>query len=233
MKIKIVKTLSLLCWGILWDGNTSKATAGVLASASARWNSFSFAALEDEVTPNYYGYGIGLNFGYSLAQILDIGAYGTYTPGRFKNAELFREDAQLMGYGAEVGLRIAKAVYFGVHGGSYQYNLVHQRTDDEVLGSWGGTGVGVMLGAFFPINKSKYWQVGLDFARINVTPQNDLAKAYVDTSSSNEDEAAAPADTSKTRQIDSIAVNLTYLLNGYVNSRESGGLFDSFLDSMF
>jgi hypothetical protein len=225
-----IKSLCLTTFIVI----SMEAQAGALLGLSARWNSFSFAAVDEEPTPNYYGFGFGIDAGYSISQIVDIAAYANYTPGRYKNAEILEEDAVLFGYGGELAVRIASAVYVGVHGGVYQYNLIHQRNDDEVRGSWAGTGGGLAVGAFFPINKSNYWQVALDFARINVSPVNDLAKSYVaaTATAANNDGGAASANF-KDRQIDSIAVQLTYLFNGHVSSREGGGLFNSFLNSMF
>ena len=63
------------------------ALAGALVSPGVHWKSFSFRPLEQEPTPNYFGYGGSLRLGYSWAQVLDMALFGSYTPSQLNGAD--------------------------------------------------------------------------------------------------------------------------------------------------
>jgi len=188
--------------------------AGWLVTTALHWKTFSFAPVEEEATPNYYGYGGQLNFGYSFNQVFDLAVFGNYTPGQLKNPEIGQEDASLMGYGGELGLRLFKAIYFAGRGGSYKYNLIHQHKDEEVDGRWQGTGGELAIGAIFSMHKSKtsYWQVSLDYGKFIMQNADDP-------------ETGA-------RKIDAISVNFGYVFNSFNAISATDGIFRDFLNSL-
>lgn len=189
--------------------------AGPLASVSLSWNSFSFAPKEEEATPNYYAYGPGLKLGYSFGQVFDVVAYGSYLPAKRRRAAFGKEDVNLFGYGGELAFRFDKAVYFNVHGGPYKYQLIHRTRDDELSGEWAGIGGGLGLGAIFPVNKSNFWQVSLEFTHIGVTLKDEI-EAY---------------ETNEKRTMDVFTVALAYVFNANVTSLQSG-IFGDFMRSL-
>lgn len=138
---------------------------GILASVGTRWQSAALRPLEEEATPNYYGYGLGCQLGYSFGQIFDTKLYGNYVPSRLKSASLGKENLQFWEYGLELGFRIAGTIYLGFRGGYFSYRMLF-RTDHskEVDGEWKGPGGGVSLGAFRVNKKSHMFQITVDIA---------------------------------------------------------------------
>lgn len=139
--------------------------AGLYLVAGPNWNNFVFEPVEREETSNYYGYGARGSFGYSLGQILDLGLYGHYTPGRLDSASLTKEDARLWHAGAEAGLRFANAVFLGVRGGPALYRLNVKNEDSEVEGQWTGTMFQGSLGLIMPVTKTSFWQTTVDIGQ--------------------------------------------------------------------
>ena len=189
------------------------ANAGTLISAEARWNAFSFHTVESEPTPNYYGWGPRLKGGYSLYQVLDLALWGSYTPGGYGKAKFGDRDAYLYGYGGEIALRMAGAIFFALKGGQYSYYLLNLHNDDAVSGKWAGLGVGVSLGAFFAVSESQYWQVTLDWDRIFPEKHDKGIE-------------------SNKRVMDSFAVGLAFVFNHYDGFKLHNTLLESFLNSL-
>jgi hypothetical protein len=154
--------LVLLCGVFLCSG---RGVAGFLLTAGPSWNNYVFEAESSEDTPNYYGYGGRVGWGYSVAQIVDIGLYAQYIPGRLNTAIPPRTDTVLMDYGAEVGVRFMQALYLGIRGGIWKYQLFRAYRDDEVRGSWLGLGATGALGLIWPVNKKVSWQTNFEFGR--------------------------------------------------------------------
>jgi hypothetical protein len=149
--------------------------AGLLFTIGPNWNNFVFEAEKNEDTPNYYGYGARMSWGYSVAKVADFGIYAQYTPGRLNSATPPRTDAVVMDYGAELGLRVLNVFYLGARGGMWKYQLYRAYEDAEVRGSWMGLGGTASLGMIMPISKRSAWQTTFDVGqavmqKLNVTP---------------------------------------------------------------
>lgn len=139
----------LILWAVFGSGIWEKRSwAGVLATVGARWQAFSFKPIEDEPTPNYYGYGLTVGIGYSLLQALDFGLYGNYTPSQPYASRLGKEKVQLGDYGAEIGFRFAETIYIALRGGMLYYRMLFRTNSTEIDGTWRGPGGGASIGVF-------------------------------------------------------------------------------------
>jgi hypothetical protein len=190
------------------------AEAGVYVSPSLRWASFSARPQAEEKTPNYYGYGAGLQLGYSFGQVFDVGGFGTYLPARIGSAAPDGADAKLSLFGGELGFRIADSVYFALRGGASFYELLEQRRDDELTGAWRGPAFGFALGAVRRLSKQSFVQTSFE-----------LMHTIVERGASDE------ADAGK-RRLDSFGVSLAYLFNAQSSYRVQSAIFQNFIDAL-
>lgn len=188
------------------------AFAGVLLSIGPNWNNFVFEPEKDEKTPNYYGYGGRMSFGYSVARVWDLALYGHYSPGKLNAAAGTEEDARFYHMGFETGLRIAKAIYLGVRGGPALYRLVQQNEATEIPGQWTGTTGQVSLGILLPVNKASSWQASLDIGQTNLKPSDDAG--------------------SKPRTLSQISLTLAFVYNGYESTAVDTAIFNNWLKNM-
>lgn len=186
------------------------AFAGLLVAPSIKWCNFSFRPLENEPTPNYYGYGAGLNLGYSVKQAIDVGIYAQYVPATLKTAKLLEEDASLMFYGFEIGFRISEAVFLGGYYGVTQYHLLKQDDDDELPGTYQGMGGGLKLGAIYTIDKSMAWQIALEAMHASLKNTKDSEEPG--------------------RFLDSFALSVTFVFNEFKNYFVKNPLLKGFLN---
>ncbi len=187
--------------------------AGFLFTLGPNWNNFVFEAERDEDTPNYYGYGARMSWGYSAAQVADFGIYTQYTPGRLNSATPPRTDAVVMDYGAELGFRLFHMFYFGARGGMWKYQLFRAYEDSEIRGSWMGLGGTASLGMIMPISKRTAWQTSLDLGQAVMQKLN-----------------SSPADTNtKYRKLTRLGVTLSFVYN----EDDISSVADSLLKSFF
>jgi hypothetical protein len=193
------------------------AVGGVYVSPSVRWASFSARPEAEEKTPNYYGYGAGLQLGYSFGQVFDFGGFGTYLPARIGSAAMDGADAKLSLYGGELAVRIADSVYFALRGGASMYELVTQKRDDELTGRWRGPAFGVALGAVKRLSKQSFVQTSFELMHTIV----ERAKK----------DDADGADAGK-RRLDSFGISLAYLFNNQSSYRVDNAIFQNFLDAL-
>lgn len=211
MRRSLIAAVGLL--GFL--GLAAPARAGWYLAPEARWGVFAARPEAGENTPNYYGYGGTLSFGYSPRQMVDIGAYGSYLPGALKHAEIGKDDATLVSYGGELGFRIADAVYLGFRGGPDKYRL-NQPSDDperpELAGKWTGVCGGLSLGAVMRASKQFIVQTTLDVMH-HVVKQED------------EPELGK-------RRFDEFSVGLTFMLNSHKAYLIENSIFKDYLDSI-
>ena len=156
--------------------------AGVLFSIGPNWNNFVFEPEAKEDTPNYYGYGGRIAWGYSVAQVFDLGLYTHYTPGQLKEASVMDADASLLDYGAELGVRIFDLLYIGTRAGVWKYQLFKSKEDGEIAGKWMGLGGSASVGMIMPISKRASWQTSLDLGQATMRKVNNTA---TDTSTGN------------------------------------------------
>ena len=189
------------------------AQAGWFAAPEASWSSFSFEPTHGEVTPNYYGIGLGLSAGYSVSQAFDLGIYGQDLPGRLHAAQFGKGDATLVSYGGELAWRFADTVYFGLHGGLTQYDLKTQTDPTELPGRWSGPSGGLALGAVTRLSKSQFIQATFE-----------LTEAVV---------ADASNQGLGKRKLDQFAFGLTWAFIGEGRSHLiESGIFKDFLDTL-
>lgn len=154
--------------------HASPCRAGAYGSLGPNWNNFVFEPLEYEETPNYYGYGGRGSFGYSIGQILDLGLYGHYAPGRLNAATSTQTGAQFYHLGAETALRLANAVYVGIRGGPASYRLSKAYEEAEVLGTWTGSMIQGSVGLILPVGKTPAaWQTTLDLGQATLKSADD------------------------------------------------------------
>lgn len=188
------------------------AMAGFLIAPSAGWTNFAFRPVDDEPTPNYFGYNGRLLLGYSFKQKLDFGLSGQYVPATLKSAKL-HQDATLQMYDFNLGVRIADAVYVGGHYGLLHYRLNDQTADYEALGEYSGNQGGVELGAIFRLDKSNFWQISVDFGYADVTGEDENG-------------------LERNRIIDMFVVRLTYVYNHFSSNYIESSVIGKFMDSM-
>ena len=195
---------------------TEEAQAGFLLSPGVSWRSFSFQPRDKEPTPNYYGYGFGLNLGWSIGQVVDVVGYGRYTPARLKKAEPLQENATLWGYGGELAFRLARTIYVAGRGGRYFYNLLHQKDENEVRGRWAGVGGGGSVGAQFNTSRTSGWQISVDYTRIFLKKE-ELGEQEEDIG----------------RTMDAFSLSLCFLINGQgLGGLLGGDYIGDFLNSL-
>jgi|GEM_PF-2518280 len=136
-------------------GVGSKAFAGVSFSPEVNSTIFSFRALDEEDTANYFAAGAGIGVGYSLMRAVNFSLRGNYYPGRPKAPRVGKEDAALFSYGVGANFTLGGIIRIGVNGGKYIYNLVHQTVEDDVDGRWSGAGGGIEFGTMVSQRKSQ------------------------------------------------------------------------------
>jgi len=173
-----------LALGVLLSLWAPPAAAGFLWQMGGTWESLSLRPVAEEPTPNYYGYGVQMVYGYSFWGVWDLGLTMAYAPLQQESAGLGQEDLQWISYGGVMGLRFGQAVYIGLKGLVQQYDLIRQKSDDEVDGSWRGNGAQLSLGGFWPMGtrKGHLLQVNLDLGMATLNRQDAAdRKRVVDT----------------------------------------------------
>lgn len=161
---------------------TTTASAGVLATGALKWQTLALRPLTDEPTPNYFGYGGELQFGYSFARKWDLALYTSYTPMRMKSATFGTNDLVTFDYGIATGFRIASTVYLGLRGGWLQYDLNKKFKDEEIDGTWRGFCGFFELGTFWPVSKPASLQVALLLGHGGLERiDSDDEKRFIDT----------------------------------------------------
>lgn len=199
----------------------SIAEAGFLLSPSIRWGSFSAQAEDGEPTPNYFGYGGGLDVGYSFGQVFDIVGHYSFLPARLKSAKAGAQDASLTTYGGGLGLRIAESVYFGLRAGTTTYELHKALGTDELSGLWSGPSGGFSLGAVARVGKQSFIQTC--FEVMHTVMQRDKAPLL-------EDGTEVP-DPGR-RRFDAFGLSLAYVFNGAHSYKIENTIFNDFLDTL-
>jgi hypothetical protein len=208
MRLRVV-ALTLL--GLAFAGT---AEAGWYVTPAVKWSSFAARPEGNEPTPNYYGYGGALSFGYSAKQVFDLGAYGQYLPGTRREADPSDVQASLVSYGGELGLRIAESVYLGFRGGASTYHMMKPDPTraDELTGTWSGSSGGMALGAVSKVSKNSFFQTSVEFMQHVVANAKD-------------------SDLGK-RRFDSFALSVQYVFNSEKSYLIENTMFKNFLDSM-
>lgn len=189
-----------------------EARAGLYAGVGASWNNFVFEPVAEEDTPNYFGYGGRASVGYSAANILDLGIYGHYTPGRLGTPAPSPEDARLWHGGGELGLRLGNAVYLGARGGPALYRLNSQTKDEEVPGQWTGTMFQGSAGLIVPVNRYFQCQTTLDIGQASLRPSSTDG-----------------AD----RTLTEISVTISFVYNYYQSTARETALFKNWIRNVY
>ncbi len=196
-----------------WDFETAE--AGLLLSPAAKWTTFAARPTGTEATPNYYGYAGELSVGYSVGQVFDITAFGSYTPGRRKKAKFAEDDVSLITYGGGTALRFASAVYLGFKFGHSVYSPQKVSDENEIVRRYEGLGGGVAIGAISPMSKQSFVQTTFEVMH------------YVLTLSDQSSDGSG-----LTRRFDSVSIGLAYVYNANSSDRIENKLFQGFLDSI-
>jgi hypothetical protein len=188
-----------------------------LFTLGPNWNNFVFEASAKEDTPNYYGYGGRTSLGYSFGQIFDLALYGHYSPGRLDSASATDAHAVISDYGAETGLRILSVMYLGVRGGVWNYRLPKKTLDEEIEGTWSGTGGEATFGLLFPATKQASWQMTMD-----------VGQGLLDKQKKTADELLL-----KPRKFSRVSVTISFVFNSYMSNSVDSALFNSFMKTFF
>lgn len=205
------RLLNLFLFVGVFFADAERCYAGFLFTIGPNWNNFVFEAERNEDTPNYYGYGGRMSWGYSVGQVADFGLYTQYSPGRLNSAMPPRTDAALMDYGAEVGFRLANVLYVGARGGMWKYQLFKAFQDNEIRGAWLGLGGTISVGMLMPISKRTSWQTSLDMG------QGVLQQL----------KGATSATTTRYRKLSRVGVTLAFVYNDDGVSSVAESLFNS------
>lgn len=197
------------------------AHAGWYASPSLAWASLASRPLASEATPNYYGYKVATSFGYSLSQVLDLGAFYSYLPAQLNAAKLGGRDILLTSYGGEMALRLGESVYIGLRGGLASYELRTRKHLDEVGGQWTGPAGGIALGAVKKLTKQSFIQTSLELMHtITQRRKND-----------DQDEALT-GEEPRRRRFDSLAISVAYVFNQHDSNRPDFAIIRDFIDTL-
>jgi hypothetical protein len=219
-----MKSRMFLCLAVgLCFSDFDTAEAGLLISPVAKWTTFAARPTGTEATPNYYGYAGELGLGYSVGQVFDLTAFGSYTPGRRKNAKLGEDDVSLITYGGGTALRFASAVYLGFKFGHSIYSPQNVSEENEIVRRYEGLGGGVAIGAISPTSKQSFVQTTFELMH-HVLTSSDRSD-----DSTNEDGSSA---TKLTRRFDSVSIALAYVYNSNSSDRIQNKVFQGFLDSI-
>jgi hypothetical protein len=184
------------------------AQAGLMVVPSIKWATYSFEPVDDEITPNYFSYGLSLSAGFSIMQTADVAVFGNFFPGRLKSAMWMGREAEFVNYGVEIATRIEKTLYLAVRGGPSVFRLFSQRDANEVPeGSWDGTAIGISMGAIFPISRSHFMQFSIDMMQSKVKHDTLLEE----------------------RTIDMFSISASYVFNDFQKFFKGNKLLKSFL----
>ena len=153
--------------------SSGSAWAGILFAPNIAWSSYAFRPLDEEDTPNYYGYGFGGTLGYSIGQVFDVATFYQYTPGNLGSANPNDSNSDLSMYGGLLGLRLYRTIYFNLHAGIADYRLPRRAKAEEVEGSYNGLGYGFALGGLVEMNENWSWQIALQATTINAIDIDD------------------------------------------------------------
>lgn len=176
---------------------TSAAQAGWYAAPHVKWGAFAPRPQTDEATYNYYGYGLGMAGGYSIAQKLDLGLFGSYLPANRHTAKIADPHAEFSFYGGELALRLGEGVYLALRRGASQYNAAARsnRAAEELIGVWRGQGAGVALGGIVKLSRENYLQTSLELMHTSIRSQRDPSQ--------------------QERQLDAFAITFGYTFNDF------------------
>ncbi len=203
-----MRHLCLTILMILW---AAPASAGMLASGAMKWQTLAMRPLTDEPTPNYYGYGLELQVGYSFARKWDLALYTSYTPMRLSSAAFGADDLVTFDYGIVTGLRLAETVYLGLRGGWLHYDLTNKIKPEETDGNWRGFCGFFEVGTFWSLRKADALQVGV------LVGHGGLERLDQDD---------------KKRFIDTFGVTMTYVYNKVDTVKFGNSFISDFVDSL-
>ena len=187
------------------------AQAGFLITSSAIWKTFSMSPKENESTPKYFGYGFGLNLGYSFLQRFDLAAFGSYIPSKLDAARIGKESVQFFEYGGEIAFRFSKVSFLSIKNGRYLYRMLFLRDrPSQIDGLWRGPSSSFSLGTIFRQSKETFWQVTIDLGTARLNRED--------------------ADEPQNYRLDSFGFTVSFVLNTYnrLGSSFSGSLMRSF-----
>ncbi|MBF0441653.1 MAG: hypothetical protein HQK54_07085 [Oligoflexales bacterium] len=191
--------------------DSTEASAGLLAGIGGRWQNFSLRPRDTEATPNYYGYGVDVDLGYSFSHLFDISIYGDYVPAQRNTATLGKEMVQFREYGGKFGFRIGGNIYVALRGGVFVYRLLFRSNDQEQDGEWMGNGGALSIGAFQRRQREHFLHIAFDLGSANLSRYDEVDE--------------------KKRIIDIVGVSLKYtfiVFDGFkVGSLFGGGFFKS------
>ncbi|WP_132320326.1 hypothetical protein [Pseudobacteriovorax antillogorgiicola] len=167
---------------------------GVLAGVGMHWRNLSFQPLEEEDTPNFFGYGLRLELGYSVWNHIDLKLLGCATPMNKGAAKLFDGDVIVVNYGAGLGFRFVDSVYIGAEYGALSYDTPSHHTHNQTVGTWKGNGMTLQLAGYWQTDRETYFQVGVAASSVRVESASDEAGLE--------------------RKVDTFMLNVTYLFIG-------------------
>lgn len=191
--------------------------AGVFLTLGPNWNNFVFEPEAKESTPNYFGYGGRISWGYSIGQVLDLGVYSQYAPGKLKVASALDGDAALLDYGGELGIRILNLLFIGGRGGVWRYQLYKKTMDDEISGKWMGLGGAASMGMIMPVTKRSAWQVSLDVGQANMRKIDNTPEDF----------------GTNFRKLSKVSITLAFVYNDDDSTSVTANLLNSFLNTFF
>ncbi len=197
--------------------SASETVAGPYAYPAFGWAVLAPRPTLEEATPNYYGYGAALSLGYSMKQVIDLGAYANYLPASRKDARIGAEQASFLTYGGEVALRVADSVYVSLRGGTATYRLIapDPALTTELVGAWGGPFGGIGIGAVSRLGRQTMLQTTIELMHTIVEPEDSVRSG-----------------ASGTRRLDSFGLSFGLMLSSDQRSSVEDTIFKDFLDTL-
>ncbi len=151
-----------------WLSMPTAAEAGAFLGLNLKTGLFSFRPVADEPTSNFYGLGPELTLGYSIGQVWDILAYGSYSMGNVGSLGSQKDGASLLGYGLLLGARMGEVAYLAMKGGLSEYQLDTKSPKDlyVVTGGWAGNELGFQLATVSKVDKRDFFQIFVEYMHI-------------------------------------------------------------------
>ena len=182
----------LISLGLLLFLSPKVIFAEQLGTVGVYWQNLTFQAEEEEDTPNFFGYGLRLEYGYELGDTFELKLFASHNMSQKNSAKFFDGDVEISNGGVNLGFRLVKSVYLGVDFGYKQFDSPSHHIHNETVGLWKGTGAAFHLGGYWKIRGYKTAQVSLQISSYNLANDDGLEAVE--------------------RKVDTVSLNMTYLL---------------------
>ena len=183
---------------------SARAEAGLLFSPEMSWSDFSFRSEIGESRPNYYGIARGGLFGFSVMDMADLAAFGSYLPAHPGKPVWNGKAAILTRYGGQINFRFHDSMLVGLRGGRGFYEMGYEANlDNEVSGKWSGQTGSLIFGGLIKIHKKQSFQISTELMHMLL------------------------AQGTEKKRLDALCFSFSYVFNGFLSQYISDKMFNS------